>query len=343
MPETLGARLRQRREERGIALVTIAQQTKIKQALLDGLEQDDLSHWPSSLYRRAFVKAYAGAIGLDPEKVVHEFLQAHPDPPEVDVLAAMASTLDRNDGQARRSNGFRRVVGSAFESLARRPRPAVVDDRRISVTVSASPVPPSQPAPEVTPSPAVVAESPAAPAAPDKTSNDGGTESEFDLLAVAGLCTEFSRVDEVAAIAPLLGQAGTLLNAKGLIVWVWDTAAERLKPALVHGYSDRLVSQLPLVARDADNATAAAFRSAEPRALRDCGHACAAVVVPLLTAAGCAGVLAVELLPGRAGTKSVVALATILAAHLAPISPHMLTVAAPPPARLTASGPIPSV
>ena len=59
MPETLGARLRQRREERGIALVAIAQQTKIKESLLDGLEKDDLSHWPSRLYRRAFVRAYA--------------------------------------------------------------------------------------------------------------------------------------------------------------------------------------------------------------------------------------------------------------------------------------------
>lgn len=338
MPETLGARLRQRREERGIALITIAQQTKIKQALLDGLEQDDLSQWPSSLYRRAFVKAYAGAIGLDPEKVVHEFLEAHPDPPEVDVLAAMASTLDRSDGHPRRGNGFRRVVGSAFESLARRPRPAVVDDRSVSV----SPISPSLPAPEVTPSPAVVVESPSTAGALAKAAN-GSTESELDLLAVAGLCTEFSRVDELAAIPPLLGQAGTLLNAKGLIVWVWDEGAERLKPALVYGYSDRLVSQLPMVARDADNATAAAFRSAEPQALRDCGQACAAVVVPLLTSAGCAGVLAVELLPGREGTKSVMALATILAAHLAPMSPRILPVAAPPPARLAAGGAFSSV
>jgi cytoskeletal protein RodZ len=91
MPETLGARLRQRREERGIALAAIAQQTKIKQCLFDGLENDDLSQWPSKLYRRAFVRAYARAIGLDPDTVVQEFLQAHPDPPEVDIIAAMSS------------------------------------------------------------------------------------------------------------------------------------------------------------------------------------------------------------------------------------------------------------
>jgi len=46
MPESFGARLRQRREEQQIALSAIAEQIKIKSSLLEALERDDVSHWP---------------------------------------------------------------------------------------------------------------------------------------------------------------------------------------------------------------------------------------------------------------------------------------------------------
>src|SRR4029453_11101785 len=58
MPESFGARLRMRREERQIALTSIAEETKIKLALLEGLERDDVSHWPSGIFRRAYLRAY---------------------------------------------------------------------------------------------------------------------------------------------------------------------------------------------------------------------------------------------------------------------------------------------
>jgi cytoskeleton protein RodZ len=70
MPESLGARLRQQREDRKIALATIAEQTKIKLSLLEALERDDVSHWPAGIFRRAFIRAYAHAIGLDPDVVI---------------------------------------------------------------------------------------------------------------------------------------------------------------------------------------------------------------------------------------------------------------------------------
>src|SRR6478735_9336053 len=82
MPESFGTRLRQRREEQQISLSTIAEQTKIKQSLLEALERDDVSHWPSGIFRRAFIRAYAHAIGLEPDVVVREFLDLYPDPIE---------------------------------------------------------------------------------------------------------------------------------------------------------------------------------------------------------------------------------------------------------------------
>src|SRR4026207_1877737 len=83
MSDSFGRRLRQRRERQEIALVTIAEQTKIKVSLLEALERDDVSHWPSGIFRRAFVRAYAHAIGLEPDAVLRDFLELYPDPAEV--------------------------------------------------------------------------------------------------------------------------------------------------------------------------------------------------------------------------------------------------------------------
>ena len=181
MPETLGARLRQQREERGIALVAIAQQTKIKESLLDGLEKDDLSHWPSSLYRRAFVRAYARAIHLDPDTVVKEFLQAHPDPPAVDVIAAMSSVLHRGDGHARR---LRRVVGSALESLSRRQRSTAMDERTAEPVVVSTPAVISTPQEQAAP-----AQQPAESSSPGTAPAETAAPETLDKGREEGPCT----------------------------------------------------------------------------------------------------------------------------------------------------------
>jgi len=80
MTTSFGARLRSHRERRGIGLDAIAQSTKIRVTLFDALERDDTSRWPSGIFRRAFIRAYATAVGLDPESTLSEFLERFPDP-----------------------------------------------------------------------------------------------------------------------------------------------------------------------------------------------------------------------------------------------------------------------
>src|SRR5213596_2492767 len=93
MSERFGARLRQQRERQQIALTTIAEQTKISASLLEALERDDVSHWPGGIFRRSFIRSYAHAVGLEPDAIVHEFLELHPDP--IDVMpAALAVSPD---------------------------------------------------------------------------------------------------------------------------------------------------------------------------------------------------------------------------------------------------------
>src|SRR5258708_13398879 len=125
MPDRFGARLRQQRERQQIALSWIAEQTKIKVSLLEGLERDDVSHWPVGIFRRAFIRSYAHAIGLDPGVVLVEFLARHPDP--TDIAAAPETTAPSDEPReiARPPTRLRFLVGTATTSLSAGRAPAV--------------------------------------------------------------------------------------------------------------------------------------------------------------------------------------------------------------------------
>lgn len=142
-------------------------------------------------------------------------------------------------------------------------------------------------------------------------------EPVLDLEGAARLCTELGRVKETREVPPLLARAAEILDAAGLVVWVSDRAGVELTPVLSHGYPAKVVAQMRSVPRDAQNAAALAFRSGQARVVAGTDMANGAVVVPLMTPAGCVGVLAAELRHGREQREPTRALATILAAQLA--------------------------
>ena len=71
--EAFGPNLRRLRVQRGISLEHIAASTKVSVDLWSGLERNDVSRWPSGIYARAYVRAYAMEVGLDPDTAVNEF------------------------------------------------------------------------------------------------------------------------------------------------------------------------------------------------------------------------------------------------------------------------------
>jgi transcriptional regulator with XRE-family HTH domain len=293
MADSFGTRLRERREAQDIALATIAEKTKIKQSLLEALERDDISHWPTGIFRRAFIRAYALAIGFDPDVIVREFFEVFPEPVEVVTTSGLSAAADAARGATSPPTRLR----SLFGAFLRRSAPA---DEMHEEAVSAEP-------PD------------AAPVTLPKTLGDDGGHravpecSEPDFSAIAQVCTEFARVDNPADVRPLLRQAALVLNATGVVVWVWDAVASELRPTLAAGYADSVLAHLPNVRPDADNVTAHAYRSGQACSID--GVERSALVVPLLTPSGCAGVLAFEL-HGNTLTKSVRAAATIVAAQL---------------------------
>lgn len=78
-----GAKLRKAREGRGISLRQIAATTKISVAVLEALERNDVSRLPGGVFSRAFVRSYASEVGLDPDQVLHEFLDRFQTEPTV--------------------------------------------------------------------------------------------------------------------------------------------------------------------------------------------------------------------------------------------------------------------
>jgi hypothetical protein len=82
------ASLRNERERRQIPLSSISANTKISVSLFAALERGDVSRWPSGIFRRSFIRAYAEAIGLDPDATAREFLTQFPDPLERSTMPA---------------------------------------------------------------------------------------------------------------------------------------------------------------------------------------------------------------------------------------------------------------
>jgi transcriptional regulator with XRE-family HTH domain len=76
--QAFGTNLRRRRVQHGISLEQIAESTKVSIELWEALERSDLSRWPTGIYARAYVRAYAMEIGVDPDATVDEFCRLFP-------------------------------------------------------------------------------------------------------------------------------------------------------------------------------------------------------------------------------------------------------------------------
>ena len=138
------------------------------------------------------------------------------------------------------------------------------------------------------------------------------------LKAAAQLCTDLGRVSDSQELRSLIGRAADMLDASGLVLWMGTAAGDELRPAVAHGYDPQLAARIPSVPRSANNAAAAAYRTATLQiVLSRPGSARGAVVAPVVSADGCIGVLSAEIRDGGEASETVQALAAIIAAQLA--------------------------
>jgi transcriptional regulator with XRE-family HTH domain len=261
MDASFGTRLRQQRERHGIELAAIAEQTKIKRSLLEGLERDDLKYWPTGIFRRSWVRNYAHAIGADADAVVRELCALYPE--EEMSVERIASALDRAGSERSFSPTLNLV--SWLRGVTRRDH----------APEAARPAPPR----------------PSLPLPP---------------------AAAFTHREPI----PELGDAARTLGAVGVVLWSWDARSAVLRPSLGDGYPDAVLSALPDVPRDAENAVAAAFRRAEMCVVNGGDDMTGALALPVMAPVGCVGVLALEFRDGVELRESVRAGAARLAADV---------------------------
>jgi transcriptional regulator with XRE-family HTH domain len=123
-----GDRARRQRERRGVSLEAIAQATKVSASLFAGLERGDCSRWPGGVYSRAYVRAYAEAIGLDADEAVEDFTAAFADtvwpdgtatpPKRLRAAAALRLSMDDQPEQRQARSIRRALLGAADLGLA---------------------------------------------------------------------------------------------------------------------------------------------------------------------------------------------------------------------------------
>ena len=297
MVGSFGPRLREERERKDLSLQAISDETKIKVSLLEGLEQDDLTFWPTGLFRRAYVRAYARAIGLDPEQTVREFLEKYPEPVEPEPDDPIRSPRDLLSSPIATVSSLLRRGSRNGPALAHPTAPV----NTVSPPVIEEAIPEPGVIEETVPEPGVIEQ----------------TVPEPSILEISDLCTRLARLSDRRGLPPLLDDAARVLDAMGLVVWCWDARAGSLRAELANGYFADTIAYLPAVPADADNAVAAAFRSRESCVVRGGPGLTGAVAAPLMGPGGCVGVLAIEVQSGGEEQESVRAFAAILAAQLA--------------------------
>ena len=207
--------------------------------------------------------------------------------------------------------GFAVVVAAFYARAGARrqdaPAAEIPAEPAGSLSLRPASIPPPVAAPEPAPAAAVVQDpEPAATPAPLTS-----------LSETAELCLDLSRVIDARDLQSLLDRAAKVLDAKGVVLWTAEPGGALLKPSLTHGYPERILMRLGALQVDADNMTSLAYRSMRAQVVNGAGPGTAgAIAVPLVTPAGCVGVLSAELRRHQPRPETM-SLARIISAQLA--------------------------
>ena len=76
---TVGEALAEARYRAGLTVDEVSERTRIREAVIRGIEQDDYDACGGDLYVRGYVRAIAGAIGIDAQPLIREYDQRQAD------------------------------------------------------------------------------------------------------------------------------------------------------------------------------------------------------------------------------------------------------------------------
>src|SRR5688500_2509716 len=73
MSLSLGEKLRQAREARGLSLSEVAEQTRISSQYLQSIENDEYGILPGGIFNKGFVKSFAKFVGVNEQEALEDY------------------------------------------------------------------------------------------------------------------------------------------------------------------------------------------------------------------------------------------------------------------------------
>jgi helix-turn-helix protein/uncharacterized protein DUF4115 len=77
---SIGESLAEARRRAGLTVTQVSQETRIREAIIRGIEQDDFSLCGGDFYARGHIRSIAGAVGTDPVPLISEYDAVHGPP-----------------------------------------------------------------------------------------------------------------------------------------------------------------------------------------------------------------------------------------------------------------------
>src|SRR3984885_13404081 len=106
---TVGQTLTEARSHAGLTVDELSERTRIRGTVIRSIEQDDYEACGGDLYVRGYVRALAGAVGIDAQPLIREY------------------DLGRADGPGERANGSTGRHARVFSSVAPDTAPTMFD------------------------------------------------------------------------------------------------------------------------------------------------------------------------------------------------------------------------
>lgn len=109
---SVGSDITEARQQAGLTVTEVSQRTRIREALIHGIEHDDYGECGGDFYARGFIRAIARAVGADPVPLIQGYDAAH-HAPQAD-MADLPRPVDAIDLRGRLRVNWTAALGLAL-------------------------------------------------------------------------------------------------------------------------------------------------------------------------------------------------------------------------------------
>jgi cytoskeletal protein RodZ len=153
---SIGATLAAARRHAGLTVAEVSQRTRVRENIIQGIEQDNYAACGGDFYARGHIRAIAEAVGTDPVPLIDEFDDRWRSSPEITAAEVFQPSMPLRKRERRRVRwtGILAVLVLAVLGFAIYKFVGIGKTQRAAAVTSQHPAPSGQPtaAPSITPS-----------------------------------------------------------------------------------------------------------------------------------------------------------------------------------------------